>query len=406
MSGRRDGHVFDAGPTVITDPDCLQGIVGADRRRPGERCRAGAGDALLPAELARRHASSIIRNDDAALDAPDRGARIPPTSPAIAASSLIPAGVFGEGYREARRGAVPRFQRDDARRAGAGPLPGVALGLCDGLALRAQRETAPGVVLPHPARRRQSDDDQRDLRPDPQAGARRRRLVRRAAAPTRWSRGMARHFERLGGTIRLGDPVEAIETRRSARDRRADPRRLAARAFDAVASNGDVVHSYDLLGTTARPPHGREASRRKRFSPSLFVVHFGTEGDWPDIPHHSILFGPRYQGLLDDIYERGVLPDGFVALSPPSDRHRSGAWRRRAARPSTRWRRCRISASCRSIGREDGAALSRRDPRLSRAAADAGPQRPDHTSLPLHARPISRPISAPISARRSASSRC
>ncbi len=49
----------------------------------------------------------------------------------------------------------------------------------------------------------------------------------------------------------------------------------------------------------------------KRYSPSLFVVHFGIEGNWPGIPHHSILFGPRYEGLLKDIYDHGVLPADF-----------------------------------------------------------------------------------------------
>ena len=55
-----------------------------------------------------------------------------------------------------------------------------------------------------------------------------------------------------------------------------------------------------------RRARGREAARklaRKRFSPSLFVVHFGIEGTWPGIPHHMILFGPRYEGLLTDIYD-------------------------------------------------------------------------------------------------------
>ncbi len=41
------------------------------------------------------------------------------------------------------------------------------------------------------------------------------------------------------------------------------------------------------------------------------MVHFGIEGTWPGIPHHSILFGPRYEGLLKDIYEHGVLPADF-----------------------------------------------------------------------------------------------
>ena len=50
---------------------------------------------------------------------------------------------------------------------------------------------------------------------------------------------------------------------------------------------------------------------RKRYSPSLFVVHFGVKGTWPGIPHHSILFGPRYKGLLEDIYDNGVLAQDF-----------------------------------------------------------------------------------------------
>lgn len=57
-------------------------------------------------------------------------------------------------------------------------------------------------------------------------------------------------------------------------------------------------------------PRGKSMTKkltRKRFSPSLFVVHFGTEGEWPDLPHHSILFGPRYQGLLGDIYRGNKL---------------------------------------------------------------------------------------------------
>ena len=46
-----------------------------------------------------------------------------------------------------------------------------------------------------------------------------------------------------------------------------------------------------------------------RFSPSLFVVHFGVRGAYPEVPHHNILFGPRYRALLGDIYDHGRLPD-------------------------------------------------------------------------------------------------
>jgi len=122
---------------------------------------------------------------------------------------------------------------------------------------------------------------------------------------------MVRHFERLGGTSRLHDPVLHIHT---LGDRASEVETVSGwrERFDAVASNADIVHTYrDLLSGT---PRGRDVARklmRKRFSPSLFIVHFGVEGSWPGIPHHTILFGPRYKGLLEDIYTHGVLPQDF-----------------------------------------------------------------------------------------------
>jgi phytoene desaturase len=123
--------------------------------------------------------------------------------------------------------------------------------------------------------------------------------------------GLVRQFERLGGEIRLHDPVihlsatgshvSDVETRSGWRGR-----------FDAVASNADLIHTYrDLLRGSRRGETMARRLRKKRFSPSLFIVHFGIEGHWPGIPHHTILFGPRYKGLLEDIYERGVLPADF-----------------------------------------------------------------------------------------------
>jgi phytoene desaturase len=122
--------------------------------------------------------------------------------------------------------------------------------------------------------------------------------------------GMVRLFEGLGGTLRLGDPVAKIET---AGDRVTGVTTQSGWHGDAdmVACNGDLMHSYRTL--LADHPRGKKVAKslvRKRWSPSLFVVHFGVKGDYPDIAHHSILFGPRYKGLLDDIYG-GVVPEDF-----------------------------------------------------------------------------------------------
>jgi phytoene desaturase len=123
--------------------------------------------------------------------------------------------------------------------------------------------------------------------------------------------GMVRHFERIGGTMRIGDPVVQVHTFGN-RASEVETQSGFRQRFDAVASNADIMHSYrDLLGKTRRGQDYAHSLSKKSFSPSLFVVHFGLEGTWPGIPHHMILFGPRYKGLLEDIYDHGVLPADF-----------------------------------------------------------------------------------------------
>lgn len=124
-------------------------------------------------------------------------------------------------------------------------------------------------------------------------------------------RAMVTHFERLGGTLRLGDAVARIDM---VGDRVTGVVTRANHVIeaDAVATNADLMHSYrDLLAGHARGPRRAAALERKRWSPSLFLVHFGIEGTWPGIPHHSILFGPRYKELLADIFDHGVLAQDF-----------------------------------------------------------------------------------------------
>ena len=131
--------------------------------------------------------------------------------------------------------------------------------------------------------------------------------------------GMVRLFERLGGTIRLDDPVTEITT---SGDKATGVKTASGwhGTADMVASNGDMMHNYSaLLKGHKRGAKGARGLARKRWSPSLFVLHFGVKGDYPDVAHHSILFGPRYKGLLDDIYKNGVVADDFsLYLHHPS----------------------------------------------------------------------------------------
>ncbi len=125
------------------------------------------------------------------------------------------------------------------------------------------------------------------------------------------ARGMAALFERLGGTLRLGEKVVQVHT---LGDQVTEVECASGwkQRFDAIASNGDIMHTYrDLLSGSMRGNAMARKLAKRRFSPSLFIVHFGLEGTWPGIPHHTILFGPRYGELLEDIFDHGVLPRDF-----------------------------------------------------------------------------------------------
>ncbi|MBY9063152.1 phytoene desaturase [Sphingomonas yunnanensis] len=123
--------------------------------------------------------------------------------------------------------------------------------------------------------------------------------------------GMVTLFGRLGGTLRLNDAVTRIETLGD-RVTAVETASGWSTPVDMLAANADILHVYrDLLPGSGAAKRTAAKLERKRYSPSLFVVHFGIKGSWPGIPHHMILFGPRYKGLLDDIYDHGVLSEDF-----------------------------------------------------------------------------------------------
>jgi phytoene desaturase len=124
-------------------------------------------------------------------------------------------------------------------------------------------------------------------------------------------RAMVRLFEDLGGELRLNSPVAEIRTRNGRvcevclEDGQSIP-------IAAVASNADVVHTYErLLRGDPRGPVVAAQLRSRRHSNSLFVVHFGLRRQYPALAHHTVLFGPRYRELLADIFDRGVFARDF-----------------------------------------------------------------------------------------------
>jgi phytoene desaturase len=122
--------------------------------------------------------------------------------------------------------------------------------------------------------------------------------------------GMVRLIEGQGGTLRYHAKVTKINTtaQRVTGVVLGDGEELAA---DVVVSNADVAATYrDLLPQAARRWTDKKISSAQ-YSMSLFVWYFGTSRQFPDVPHHTILVGPRYRELLEDIFEHKVLAEDF-----------------------------------------------------------------------------------------------
>jgi phytoene desaturase len=312
----RDGFTFDAGPTVITDPNCLAELW----RLSGQDIAADV--ELLPVMPFYRlnwpdGTTFDYSNDEASLRR--ELARLSPGDLAGYDEFLEYAtAVYEEGY--VRLGAVPFLNFSTMVKA----APAL---------MRQQAWRSVYAMVSHYI----SNEKLREafsfhtllVGGNPMTTSAIYALIHKLekdggvwwakGGTNRLVAGMVALFERLGGTLRLGDPVSRIEV---LGDRVTEVETTSGWRdhFDAVASNADLVHTYrELLGDTSR---GRAQARRltaKRWSPSLFVVHFGLAGSFPNIPHHTILFGPRYEGLLKDIYDYGVLPQDFsIYLHHPS----------------------------------------------------------------------------------------
>ena len=122
---------------------------------------------------------------------------------------------------------------------------------------------------------------------------------------------MVKLFQDIGGTIELNAAVAKIETagKQATGVRLEDGRLFPA---TAVASNADVVHTYAAL--LKDHPRGVEKGKSltgKRFSNSLFVLYFGLDKHHEQLQHHTVCFGPRYQGLIQDIFNAKSLPTDF-----------------------------------------------------------------------------------------------
>ena len=132
-------------------------------------------------------------------------------------------------------------------------------------------------------------------------------------------RGMVKLLEDLGGKVRLSCPVERIvvESQRVRGVRVAGGEEIAA---DLVVCNSDVSWTYQKLIAPEHRPHNSDRKlQRMRYSMGLFLIYFGTRRTYPDLAHHTIVLGPRYEALLDDIFKhKRLAADMSLYLHAPT----------------------------------------------------------------------------------------
>ena len=132
-------------------------------------------------------------------------------------------------------------------------------------------------------------------------------------------RGLVGLVTHHGGQLRCNAEVKKIlvEDGRARGVQLVDGTRLDA---DIVVSNADAAFTYkNLLGEHPRRRWTDAKLRRARYSMSLFVWYFGTRRRYESVYHHTMVLGPRYQDLLEDIFLRKHLADDFsLYLHRPS----------------------------------------------------------------------------------------
>ena len=117
--------------------------------------------------------------------------------------------------------------------------------------------------------------------------------------------------KRHGILFRSNATVEEILIwdRRAAGVRLAGGERIEA---DLVVANADPPFVYrHLVPDAQRRIWTNQKLESRKYSMGLFVLFFAVNRRYENVAHHTILFGPRYRELLDDIFKHGILAEDF-----------------------------------------------------------------------------------------------
>jgi len=129
----------------------------------------------------------------------------------------------------------------------------------------------------------------------------------------------------MGGTGKLVEELSALMQRHGIKIQLGadvDEIILDGKRATGVRLNGGEVLNADLVVFGGDPEtcykHLLPAKKtfslpsiKKQYSMGLYVLYFGTRKLYPDVAHHSIWMGPRFQELLSEIFDSKKMSEDF-----------------------------------------------------------------------------------------------
>lgn len=119
-------------------------------------------------------------------------------------------------------------------------------------------------------------------------------------------------FTEFGGGIRLETEVEKISVGDNGKAEGVITNAGEFEAYDLVVSNAHVYHTYsELIDADHRKFWTDKRLESKDYSMSSFLLYIGTDRQFPELLHHTLILSERYKGLVQEIFAESEIPEDF-----------------------------------------------------------------------------------------------
>ena len=79
-----------------------------------------------------------------------------------------------------------------------------------------------------------------------------------------------------------------------------------------MVSNADILHTYrDLIEPQWRKKWHANKIEKTDVAMACFLMYMGTKKQYPQLLHHTLILSERYKPLIEDIFDKKILPDDF-----------------------------------------------------------------------------------------------